>query len=185
MAIGVISSPASWLLGTVDAPSWNQNVQDNVNHFLTGSHAVWYAAASLIPISNTSAIGGWNYSSALGYWIATASSSSVTLGLPYRYGSSPGTSDQISAISARIKPGNTGAMVLTVYQITNLSNTSATVVASVGTPANSSGTTDQTITVSGLSLAQTADKSFYVVLAAGQSGDFVYGVNVAHAGIVI
>lgn len=33
MAIGVISSPATWLNGTVLAPSWAQNVQDNVNLF--------------------------------------------------------------------------------------------------------------------------------------------------------
>lgn len=37
MAIGQITSPASWLLGTPAAPNWFQNAQDNINGFLSGS----------------------------------------------------------------------------------------------------------------------------------------------------
>lgn len=35
MATGLIASPATWLLGTVHPPSWDQNVQDNVNQILS------------------------------------------------------------------------------------------------------------------------------------------------------
>lgn len=37
MAIGPISSPATWALGTVLAPSWAQNVQDNINGWVAGT----------------------------------------------------------------------------------------------------------------------------------------------------
>lgn len=34
MAIGLITNPATWLLGTPAAPSWFQNAQDNINGLL-------------------------------------------------------------------------------------------------------------------------------------------------------
>lgn len=37
MAVGLITSPASWLLGTPAAPSWFQNAQDNINGIIGGS----------------------------------------------------------------------------------------------------------------------------------------------------
>lgn len=39
MAIGVISSPASWALGTVASPTWFQNVQDSVNGWYAGTNS--------------------------------------------------------------------------------------------------------------------------------------------------
>ena len=37
MAVGLITNPATWLLGTVAAPTWFQNVQDNLNGLIGGT----------------------------------------------------------------------------------------------------------------------------------------------------
>lgn len=40
MAVGLITSPSSWSLGTVLAPTWAQNVQDSINAWYGGSATV-------------------------------------------------------------------------------------------------------------------------------------------------
>lgn len=40
MAIGQITSPITWLLGTVVPPAWLQSVQDNINGFLAGTDSI-------------------------------------------------------------------------------------------------------------------------------------------------
>jgi hypothetical protein len=37
MAIGLVTSPVNWVLGTVLPPSWAQNVQDNENGLINGT----------------------------------------------------------------------------------------------------------------------------------------------------
>ncbi len=41
MAIGTITSPATWVIGTVAAPAWFQNVQDNINSWINGTGATF------------------------------------------------------------------------------------------------------------------------------------------------
>jgi hypothetical protein len=40
MGTGIISSPATWLNGTVASPAWFQQVQDNINGWLSGTNVL-------------------------------------------------------------------------------------------------------------------------------------------------
>lgn len=55
MAIGVISSPSSWALGTVLSPIWAQNVQDNINQSLRN---ITQGQTSQCSLTKGAAVGG-------------------------------------------------------------------------------------------------------------------------------
>lgn len=199
MAIGPITSPVTWVGGTVAAASWFQNSQDNINEYVgvkagtvsvvgltvdgVGGNVVTPNAgvsrSYWIPAPGMSVSGTWTYTSSQ-YWTAgggTGSSiASAAIVLPYKVAPFAAT---ITSVSVRFKPASGTGFTFDIYKVTNLSNTTPPVFASVGS-GSYSGTAEQTVTISGLSETMTSDKAYYIQTLNSAPGDKMYAFGVTY-----
>lgn len=183
MSLGKITSPASWNVGTVDAPSWNQNVQDDVNYSYvgTGTSGVglyyWIMPTSMIPMTDwaitTTALSGGTF------YGRQTTAANARLFVPLTF---PGNGDtsfrQITEIVVSLSAGSTGAISCALYQTSTLTTAPVATGGSPFTSVNSSGSGFQTVTLSGLTINPSATSGYQMQIISGQSGDFVYGVRV-------
>jgi len=123
MSIGTISSPSSWALGTVAAPTWFQNVQDNINNWIagTGSTLASLQIDGTGGSASTVAAGCVAYSGRL---IAKGSTSPITVA-----GSAAGTSP---TITFPVTSNDTGGQIQIVAGATAGAGTVVTLKLSTG-----------------------------------------------------
>lgn len=177
MAIGTISSPASWLVGTPASPTWFQNVQDTVNALYAYVDAQTYYR--IIPAMAP------NYRTNGAHWAPnnavslTTSGASEFLLVPLIFdATSASVYDKITAVSAYIDPGGASAVSIQLLQTTDLT-AGAPTTSSLGT-ASTSGTSYQAVTIPSLNIGATDVKYIYMLVTSGQASDLYYGCRITY-----
>lgn len=184
MAIGIISSPVTWINGTVLTPVWAQSVQDNINGlgFTQIARAYRILGSTGAPYTSAGAVGGWTMNT--GNFAMTSSGAGnflmFSIALPYANGGS-GTGATLGAASVRVKPAGASAMSAKVWNLTQQNTTSAVTLNALSSFATSSGTTDQTLSVP-LTSPLAVDTSTVCLLEvlSGQTSDIVYSVELQY-----
>lgn len=178
MAVGVISTPATWYNGTVVQPSYEQNVEDTLNNtyqYKAKTRYMW-----LSPEMMRSTNGQWVYStvsSAVGIWTATASSDVLICPIPIFYTNTGAQYQRITSVDVKLKPNSVATMACSVNRRSPMDTTNAPLV-TAGSAWNSSGSGHQTVTIATFAQQFAYDFGYIdVAIVAGATGDIVYGVK--------
>lgn len=182
MAIGTITTPVTWLNGTIDSPTWNQNVQDTLNNvyatkgYIVGTQSVWLSPAEML-LGGNWALSEFSAGAFSAHCSTAAGAGSV--GMPIKVPFVDASHYvNVTRVDLRINKASTGTTTLTVAEESRLSTFGGAPNTTGVANATSSSSGHQWISISGLTLRQKADSLIYAYVNAANDGDDLYALQV-------
>lgn len=183
MAIGLITTPSSWLTGTVAPNAWFQNVQDTLNNLYTvksTSFSMWIPASMMQPTS-----AGWTLtagSTVNKSYQASAANATLEIAIPFRYYAGSTTQYQkLTGVKLNIQTAGASAATLKVFAVAPL-NTG--VAPQQGSTISSTGTGAQYLNLTGLSVGPSDSQWLTAIFSSGQTNDAIYSALLTYSDLL-
>jgi hypothetical protein len=187
VAIGTISSPVTWVNGTVAAPSWFQNVQDTTNNvygFKASSMSRWLGPEHASTVASGASWTVINLAPGVNVWSAANTTNELIFGgLPMLYRDAS-VYQQLTSVAVKLFKNSTATSTVTVRKVAALNGTATPSPTGI-TSATSATAGYQLLLIPSVSAVNPTDDQYISIgVTAGAVADSVVGVRLTYTNVL-